>query len=190
MKPGDQLEKKKKKLNVMSAVEFWDEKYNSINWETLHSYKKVPLDEIYSNFEKYCQRISQKNSLWLMKALRIISPISAFKPVLIHISDLDCIIKFDYITGDTSKVHEQAMISMKSESVNFLFQNSFGFDTLTVNGCFEEAQKGGFLQATRTLAIENLNNLGISVRVRTLFNFSIIKLFMTRLYRVARKLDV
>ena len=46
------------------------------------------------------------------------------------------------------------MLSMKSESLNFIFKNSFGFDTLTVNGCFEEVQKGGFVKATKTLAIE------------------------------------
>ena len=82
------------------------------------------------------------------------------------------------------------MLSMKSESLNFIFKNSFGFDTLTVNGCFEEVQKGGFVKATKTLAIENLNNLGIKIELKTLFNISIIKLFLTRLYRVSKKLDV
>ena len=78
---------------------------------------------------------------------------------------------------------------MQSESLDFIFKNSFGFDTLTVNGCFEEVIKNGFVRATKTLAIENLNNLGISIELKTLFNFPIIKLFLTRLYRVARKLD-
>ena len=78
---------------------------------------------------------------------------------------------------------------MRSESLNFIFKNSFGFDTLTVNGCFEEVAKNGFVSATKTLAIENLNNLGIKIELKTLFNFSIIKLFLSRLYRVARKLD-
>ena len=81
------------------------------------------------------------------------------------------------------------MLSMKSESLNFIFKNSFGFDTLTVNGCFEEVQKGGFIKAAKTLAIENLNNLGIKIELKTLFNLSIIKLFLTRLYRVSKKLD-
>ena len=45
---------------------------------------------------------------------------------------------------------------------------SFGFDTLTVNGCFEEASNGGFLVSTKTLAIENLNNLGMSISLGTL----------------------
>ena len=33
-------------------------------------------------------------------------------------------------------------IEMHSESLFFVFKNEFGFDTLTVNGCFESSQKG------------------------------------------------
>lgn len=85
--------------------------------------------------------------------------------------------------------HKQPLLFMHSESLYFIFKNSFGFDTLTVNGCFEEAPKG-FVAATKTLAIENnLNNLGIYINVATIFNFSIIKLFLKRLYRVAKKLE-
>jgi hypothetical protein len=80
------------------------------------------------------------------------------------------------------------MICLNSESLNFLFNNSFGFDTLTVNGCFEEGRVGGFVVATKSLAIENLNNLGIFVTPSLIFNFSIIKKFMMSLYRVARKI--
>ena len=80
------------------------------------------------------------------------------------------------------------MICLKSESLNFIFSNSFGFDTLTVNGCFEEGKIGGFVMATKSLAIENLNNLGISVTPSIIFNFFLIKLFILRLYRVAKKL--
>ena len=49
--------------------------------------------------------------------------------------------------------------------------------------------KGDFIQASKSLAIENLNNLGVRVTWATLFNFPIIKLFALRLYRVARKLE-
>jgi hypothetical protein len=84
---------------------------------------------------------------------------------------------------------EAPMINLKSESLNFIFVNSFGFDALTVNGCFEEGKVGGFVMATKSLAIENLNNLGISVTPSLIFNFSIIKLFIMRLYRIAKKLN-
>ena len=125
----------------------------------------------------------------LVKIIRTLSPIRAFKAVIIHINDLDITVKFDYVTKQFLETQEMAMLSMKSESLDFIFKNSFGFDTLTVNGCFEEEKKNGFVDATKTLAIENLNNLGIKIELKTLLNLSIIKLFLTRLYRVARKLD-
>ena len=58
--------------------------------------------------------------------------------------------------------NDKPMIQMRSESLAFIFKNTFGFDTLTVNGCFEEISAGGFAQATKTMAIENFNNNGIS----------------------------
>ena len=121
--------------------------------------------------------------------LRAISPISAFKPCVVYINDLNITIKFDYVNKSFQQTTEVALLSMQSESLNFILKNSFGFDTLTVNGCFEEVVRNGFVNATKTLAIENLNNLGIKIEFKTLLNFSIIKLFLTRLYRVARKLD-
>lgn len=189
MKPKDKLGGDNAKVAISDALEFWEGKYDSIDLQSLNSYSQISLEEIYANFHKYCERTSNKNSLWLTKLVRTISPISAFKPVIINISDLDCTVKFDYVTSEIAQVNDEAMLSMKSESLNFVFQNSFGFDTLTVNGCFEEEKQGGFVQATKTLAIESLNNLGINVAPRTLLNFSIIRLFLTRLYRVSRKIS-
>ena len=124
-----------------------------------------------------------------MKTIRMISPISVFKPVIIELLDLNINVEFDYLNKKFLQTDKTPQLSMKSESLNFLFKNSFGFDTLTVNACFEEKNKGGFVSSTKTLAIENLNNLGIYISFKTLFNFTIIKLFLNRLYRVSKKLN-
>ena len=79
---------------------------------------------------------------------------------------------------------------MASESFDFILKNSFGFDTLTVNGCFEEETKGGFSRAARTLAIENLNNMGIEFRPAIIFNYQLIKMFISRLLTVSRKIKL
>ena len=78
---------------------------------------------------------------------------------------------------------------MSSESLNFLFKNNFGFDTLTVNGCFEEIKKNGFMSSTKTLAIENLNNLGFYISIKTIFNLNLLSLFFKRLYSVKKKIN-
>ena len=206
-KPGDLIEKIKSyssKLIIMApfdtiggdnhsydndnAIKFWDKKYREIKY--INQFESVEIDELNKNFDLYCNRIQKKNNMFLIRIIRALSPINVFKPCIICLDDLDLSVKFDYVNKSFSETSEEAMLSMKSESLNFIFKNSFGFDTLTVNGCFEEVVKNGFVQASKTLAIENLNNLGIKIETKSLFNLSIIKLFFTRLYRVARKLNV
>ncbi len=190
MKPKDILGGKLENNDNNLAIKFWEQKYDLINSDLLHNYNSISIDEIRISFKKYCERIAKNNSKWLIKVLKILSPISVFKPVVIKLTDLNCTLKFDYISNYIEQTNDLPMLSMKSESLYFLFNNSFGFDTLTVNGCFEEEQRGGFIQATKTLAIENMNNLGINLEFKTLFNFYVIKLFLNRLYRVSRKLDL
>jgi UDP-MurNAc hydroxylase len=189
MAPNDVFGGKAQSLDEDNAIKFWRTKYLNIRSKNLNEHDKIDLNSLRISFEKYCKRIKNNNSIFLIKVIRLLSPISAFKPVIIQIDDLSIKVKFDYVTGQFTETQEQAMLSMKSESLDFIFKNSFGFDTLTVNGCFEEEKRNGFVDATKTLAIENLNNLGIKIELKTLVNLSIIKLFLTRLYRVARKLD-
>ena len=71
-----------------------------------------------------------------------------------------------------------------------MLNNSFGFDTLTVNGCFEEEKESGFSKAARSLSIENLNNMGIEFRPNIIFNFKLISMFMKRLIAVSKKIKL
>ena len=187
MAPNDVLGGDHQSLNEDEALKFWKKKYEVINSIDLNKYTTIDINSIRESFEKYCKRIGKNNSMLLVRIIKVLSPISAFKPVIIHINDLNITVKFDYVTKQLLETQEIAMLSMKSESLDFIFKNSFGFDTLTVNGCFEEEKKNGFVDATKTLAIENLNNLGIKIELKTLFNLKIIKLFLGRLYRVAQK---
>lgn len=189
MKPNDILGGEFENISINSAINFWNEKYQSIYQKKLNSFKSVSIEELFSNFRIYCNRISKKNNLWLMKVLKIISPIPILRPVIIKIIDLEFNVKFDYISKKLFKTSEEAHISMSSESLNFLFKNSFGFDTLTVNGCFEENKKKGFIISTKTLAIENLNNLGFYISIKTIFNINLLSLFFKRLYSVKKKIN-
>ena len=45
---------------------------------------------------------------------------------------------------------------MHSDSLLFIFKNEFGFDTLTVNGCFQ-TKSSQFTKVTKTLALGSLN---------------------------------
>ena len=63
---------------------------------------------------------------------------------------------------------------MYSRSLNLIFIQDFGFDTLTVNGCFEERKKNAFAKISKCFAIGNLNNLGIRLNYLIIFNISAI----------------
>jgi UDP-MurNAc hydroxylase len=171
-----------------AAIDFWNKHYTELKQKKINVYEAVKYELIYKNFLKYCERISIKNNMTFISIVRSISPIRVFSPVVVKIIDLNIKLKFDYVFKKIEITTETPMICLNSESLNFIFVNSFGFDTLTVNGCFEEGKVGGFVMATRSLAIESLNNLGISVSPSLIFNFFIIKLFVLRLYSVAQKI--
>ena len=188
MKPNDVLDKIEN-VDVLSAINFWEEKYLAIKTNPLQSYRSVNFDELKKVYLNYCDRICENNNIKLMKIVRLLSPVRVFKPVSILLEDTQEIIEFDYLAKRFFRSKNEPMLKMHSESLLFLFQNSFGFDTLTVNGCFEECKRGGFTLASRSLAIENLNNLGFHFNGSFLFKFRLIKMFLLRLYRVARKIE-
>ena len=188
MAPYDKIGDDHDSTNNENAIIFWDRKYSDI--ESIQKYHRIEIDQLIETFGQYCDRIHKNNDIKLIKILRMISPIGVFTPCLVHLSDLNITVEFDYVSKSFRETREEALLLMQSESLYFIFKYPFGFDTLTVNGCFEEVARNGFVRATKTLAIENLNNLGMNIEINALFNFSVIKLFLSRLYRVARKLDV
>lgn len=190
LKPNDLISNNFDNYSNVESIDFWNKHYTEITQKKINVYDTLNYELIYENFLKYCERISIKNNMTFIAIIRSISPIPIFQPVVANIIDLNITLKFDYVSKKIEKTTEVPMICLKSESLNFIFVNSFGFDTLTVNGCFEEGIAGGFVMASKTLAIENLNNLGISVTPSFIFNFFIIKLFILRLYRVAKKVNV
>ena len=78
-------------------------------------------------------------------------------------------------------------VSMHSQSLAFIFKNEFGFDTLTVNGCFESDKKG-FSKFVKTFGIGTLNASGLSFSLGLLAEPQIIFSFFKRLKNVAKNL--
>ena len=76
---------------------------------------------------------------------------------------------------------------MHSESLHFIFKNDFGFDTLTVNGCFEST-KDGFIKSTKSFALGSLNSMGLKLNLKLLMNVKLIFFFFNLLKKVSKKL--
>ena len=189
MKPFDVIKNIELNSNNDEAIAFWNNKYEGLKKKEFTRYENINPDELKNSFSLYKERIFKNNSFWFMRIIRLLSPIPAFKPIVIKVLDHNKNYILDLFSKELITTSNKAHLSMQSESFNFLMNNTFGFDTLTVNGCFEEECKSGFSIATRSLAIENLNNIGISVRPRIIFNFRVIFMFISRLFKVAKKID-
>ena len=97
-------------------------------------------------------------------------------------------IEADILNKSLTKTSKSPDISLHTNSLMFIFKNSFGFDTLTVNGCFEEKKKGAFLKFSKSFALENLNNLGINFSLWLILNFRIYSYFFRSLSKVSKNL--
>jgi hypothetical protein len=189
MKPFEEFHDYNSDYNNNDSLLFWDKALKSISKKDFKIFDEVHEEELKESFKKYKKRIFKNNTKWFMKVVSIISPIPAFKPIIIKLIDININIKLDIFSEDLLATLDAADISMSSESLNFILTNTFGFDTLTVNGCFEEEKASGFSRAARSLAVENLNNIGISFNPSIIFNIQLISLFITRLFAVSKKIN-
>ena len=190
MAPFEVLNNIDSKIDNIQALEFWKNALLSLDTKELKIYDIVDLLKIQQSFEDYKTRIFKNNTKWFIKLVRYLSPVAAFKPVIIKILDLDVVVKLDLFYESLQPCDLDPDLSMSSESLYFMLNNSFGFDTLTVNGCFEEEKESGFSKAARSLSIENLNNMGIEFRPNVIFNFKLISMFMQRLMVVSKKIKL
>tara|TARA_B100000768_G_C11255251_1_gene366083 strand:+ start:173 stop:1549 length:1377 start_codon:yes stop_codon:yes gene_type:complete len=190
MKPFESFDDLVEPINNKESLSFWDIAFQSASENDLKVYEKIDLKVLEESFINYQERVFKNNSKSFMRIIRTISPVNVFKPVVIKINDLDININLDIFAHKLSITSLTPHISMSSESLNFIMTNTFGFDTLTVNGCFEEESNSGFSIATRSLAIENLNNMGISFQPSIIFNFQLITLFISRLIAVSKKIKL
>ena len=168
---------------------FWQEIYENEKNFTIMDNKKIydfkTLKETYSLYQK---RIFSKNSKILVKLLSKIKVLNFFQPIIIEFKDLKIRVKVDLANDIFEEVNLDPDIEMFSKSLYLIFKQDFGFDTLTVNGCFEEKKKNAFTKMSKSFAIGNLNNLGINLDYKIIFNYSVIILFLKKLFYIKKKI--
>ena len=191
MSPGE-IQKTNNLEQNQSSLDFWKEKYNDI--DTKYSKKKdkynqsINLEDLNYHFEDYKERIFKKNSKLLIFLMSKIKPMNFFQPLKIKLLDHDKIYRYSIFEGLIEDINiEKYDIKMHSQSLSFIFKNEFGFDTLTVNGCFE-ADHNAFVKTTKTLALGNLNAMGFNLNLGLLLRFDMIFLFLNMLKKVKKNL--
>ena len=70
--------------------------------------------------------------------------LNLFSSLNILIRDKYTVYNISLFKGITAKADKKYDIEMHSNSLLFLLKNSFGFDTLTVNGCFDISNFNSF----------------------------------------------
>ena len=188
MAPGEIQNSQNLKQKTQS-LEFWTSKYNLIgkNLELEEYSKSVDLIELNLNFENYKTKIMKKNSKILISFLNKISFLNIFQDIIIYLEDHKKNYVFSIFKGLKETSKNSYDISMHSESLLFIFKNEFGFDTLTVNGCFQTDSEN-FSKVTKTLALGSLNAMGLGLNLKLIFNLQIIFLFLGKVASFFKKL--
>ena len=188
MRPGE-----KQSLNEIkqdkNSLAFWKNKYlMNMKDKKIDFYKNNnTFEDIQNDFVSYQKKIFEKNSKTLIYFLHKLNFLGAFQRLNIFVLDNEQNYEYSIFSGLKKTNNNQYDISMHSESLSFIFKNEFGFDTLTVNGCFECKPKN-FSKVSKTLALGSLNSMGIKLNLAIIFKLDIIFLFMKKLIVFLKKL--
>ena len=175
-------------VQKQESLDFWKNKYNTINNLPLDTYdKSIDFDTLQSEYKKYKNKILKINSKFLIYLSSKIKFLKFFQKINIFLLDHKKYYEFSLIDGFKESKNTSADISMHSESLLFIFKNDFGYDTLTVNGCFN-ASKEGFIKTTRSFAIGSLNSMGLKLNLGLILNYNLIFFFVKLLRKVSKKL--
>ena len=169
------------------SIDFWENKFKDLKLNKLDIYDtKISLDNLNNEFLNYKKKFFKKNSYFFILILSKFKFLNLFQKINIFLIDHNQNYEFNIFSGlkiiNTTNSH----IKMHSESLLFIFKNEFGYDTLTVNGCFEASFKN-FSLVSKTLALGSLNAMGINLNLNVLFKFNIIFLFLNKLKKFVNK---
>ena len=171
-----------------SSINFWKSEYNKLNTLPIEKFNNsISFKDLHEEYKGYKNKLFKINSKFIIFLASKIKFLKFFQPLNIFLLDHKKNYELSLINGFKETHKNNYDISMHSESLGFIFKNDFGYDTLTVNGCFD-ASKEGFIKTTRTFAIGSLNSMGLKVNLGLIFNFNLILFFFKLLKKVSKKL--
>ncbi len=187
MSPNEKQDLLNLKQNL-NSINFWHEKYQKINNFPLDEFTNtINFNVLDDEYQKYKKKIYNLNSKLMIFMASKIKFLKFFQPINIFLIDHKKNYEFSLINGLKIIDEEKTDIKMHSESLHFIFKNDFGFDTLTVNGCFEST-KDGFIKSTKSFALGSLNSMGLKLNLKLLINVKLIFFFFNLLKKVSKKL--
>ena len=163
------------KKNNETSLEFWSDVYKTIPYQKYNENNlKINTVTLIEKSKNYLKRIYKNNSRLL---IFILYKLNFFNNVSIFITDLNKRFNFNIIKGleDIHSSKEKIKIEMSSDSLQFIFDYDFGFETLLVNARFKAKSKD-INDITRNFIIGSLNNTGRYIKLNNLHKFFSAKL--------------
>src|SRR5262249_46114262 len=172
-----------------SACERYRADYAGLPSRPLHRSVSVPFETLAAAAQTYLQRIRGANAGWLIELLRHNPVLPPLRPIDIQLGDMGAHVRFSFERG-LEKIERRDPaydLRMGSDSLAFLFRQSWGIDTLTVNGRFH-ADPEGLKRLVLTFGIDMLNNTGITLGPAFLVDFASISFLLRVLGRTLESL--
>ena len=151
-----------------NSVKFWDKKIENIKPQN-ETFEISEISESLMN--EFLNRIKKKNTFFLMYLIRILSFKYFFGNSVVHLSDKNetYILNFYSIKKTDKILRSKIDLEMKSKRFAFLLKETYGLDTITVNGCFENINKNGFERFIRSIGFVVLNQVDRGINIRDVF---------------------
>lgn len=172
------------------SLDHWAAVYARLPDMPLLRYERpVALPDLAAGFAAYRARMFAQNAGWLIRTIAALRLMGAFQPVRVALTDAPgTTVAVDLARGRFAAEGGTADVAMHSQSLAFLFAHDFGFDTLGANGCFREARAGGFLRMAKSLALGNLNAMGMRLSPALAFDAAFVAIFLEKLSRIRDRL--
>jgi UDP-MurNAc hydroxylase len=180
LKPNMVLETSSK-INNKISLDYWNNLYQNIDKLKYHK-TDITIDEniLIDQSKDYLKRIKKNNNFLL---INLLSKLKFFPKINIFITDLKKYFSFDLISGlnlkDSAFTNEKS-ISLNSNSLSYIFNFDYGFETLTINARFQ-SDSDYFLKVKKCLFLGSLNNTGRYIRFSNLYKFINTKLVIRSL---------
>lgn len=164
--------------NNFNKVFFWENQ--ELNDNVLNKFcNSIDTKDLAILFKKYIKRLKNNNNFFLIKLASKLPTLHLFSKVNFLLVDIQKIVCVDipreeiYISQDSNWD-----VSLHSESLSYIFKYQHGFDTLTVNACFEVSSNLAFIKLCKAFALENSNNIGYSLSFSSFFSVTFFKLVL------------
>ncbi|MEM7131638.1 MAG: MBL fold metallo-hydrolase [Chloroflexota bacterium] len=173
-----------------ASLQKYDQDYD-LGKKPLRKSEPVAVDQLALHAQDYIERMTDKNSPLLIRIMSM--PVFGyFQTLKFYLTDLRKTVEFDMRDGlqmksksdDESKSEmSESHIMLSSESLAYIFQNDWGFDTLTVNGRFQASQ-ANYKRMMKALFLGPLNNTGRYLRPKTFFEPAFILRALSKLRKL------